>query len=343
MTLMEREIYEQPEALERCRVKNEAAIRELAGEIRRFRPQAVVFAGRGSSDHAGQYGRYLTEIYAGVPVSLATPSVLTAYGGKVDYGKCLVIGISQSGRTNDVCEVLKAAGAQGALTVSITNDPASPVAGAARRHLSCEAGPELSVEATKTFATQMYLTYLLAAEWSGAPALLNRAEAVPGLVADALRLEAPLSALVPRYRFARRLFVLARGTVEPVAMEGCLKINESSYIDARPFSIIDFLHGPVAMLEKDAPVLLIDADRATRADARTIQQKCRRTGSDLLAFTADPELAKACDASLLLPEGTDGPEAAFTVMTLLQLFACKLALLKGYDPDHPRGLNKVTG
>lgn len=343
MTLMWREIFEQPDALRHCREQNQTTLQALVDAVNRFRPHTVVFTGRGSSDHAGQYGKYLIEIYKGLPVSLASPSVITDYAGSVDYGGCLVIGISQSGQTRDVLSVLLAAKAQGALTVAITNDAGSPVVGAADYHLFCAVGEEKSLEATKTFAAQCYLLFLLVAQWSGHAALVEKAASVPDVVFMALTLGEAVSALAPRYRFAQEMFILARGTELPLAMEACLKINESSYVRARPFSISDFLHGPVAMVEKDTPVILIDVETAVRGSTTGILPKLHACGADLLAVTSDPVLAKESDASILIPKGYDGPEAAFTVMAIMQMFACKLSLLKGNNPDQPRGLQKVTG
>ena len=343
MTIMWQEILEQPTVMEKCRIHNEAAIRQAVEAMEHFNPHTVVFTGRGSSDHAGQYGRYLIEIFKGIPVSFASPSVITNYGGRLNYAGCVVIGISQSGMTKDVLEVLKAANAQGALTLSITNDPASPVAMEASIHLSCEAGPELSVEATKTFATQMYLLYLLVAQWTRNPLLLERAKTIPALVSAAIALEGTLTNIVPRYRFVREMFILARGTALPVAMEGCLKINESSYVQAKAFSIIDFFHGPVAMVEKDTPIIMLDVEAITRVDIAPMVAKVRAERGDLFVITNDPALAKTCAQSVLLPAEYDGPEAAFCVMALLQMFACKLSQLKEYNPDKPRGLQKITG
>jgi glucosamine--fructose-6-phosphate aminotransferase (isomerizing) len=138
------------------------------------------------------------------------------------------------------------------------------------------------------------------------------------------------------------MFILARGINYPIAMEAALKMNESSYTRARAFSISDFHHGPFAMVEKGTPVMLIDTDSETREAIKPILDKLKAAEAEIFAITTDPELVKNVGACLLIPAECNGPVSAFTVMTLVQMFGCKLAELKGENPDAPRGLQKIT-
>jgi glucosamine--fructose-6-phosphate aminotransferase (isomerizing) len=342
MSIMWKEIFDQPAVMEISRKKNKNMIEKIVGKINDFKPHTVVFAGRGTSDHAGQYAKYLIEIYKGLPVSLASPSVISDYHGKLNLAGCLVIGISQSGMTEDVIEVLRAGNLQGALTLSITNNSESGVAKEAKYHLCCEAGPELSVAATKTFATQIYLLFDLIAQWSENQELLGLVDNIPEMVKTALSMSDEISSMVLRCRFMNEMFILARGINYPIAMEAALKMNESSYTRARPYSISDFHHGPFAMVAKDTPVMLIDTDKGTHGNVKPILEKLQSVKAEMFAITTDSELTKSVDSCLLIPAKYDGPASAFCVMALVQMFACKLAELKGDNPDAPRGLQKVT-
>ena len=342
MSIMWKEIFDQPAVMKKSREKNQLMIEKIIGNINDFKPHTVVFTGRGTSDHAGQYAKYLIEIFKGLPVSLASPSVVSDYHGKLDLVGCLVIGISQSGMTDDVIKMLRRGNQQGALTVSITNNPESELAKEAKYHLCCEAGPELSVAATKTFATQIYLLFSLIAQWTENRELLGLIDKIPEMVQTALSMSDQVSSMVLRCRFMDEMFILARGINYPIAMEAALKMNESSYTRARAFSISDFHHGPFAMVEKGTPVMLIDTDKQTRGDVKPILDKLQSAEAEMFAITTDPELTKSVDSCLLIPAEYDGPVSAFCVMTLVQMFGCKLAELKGENPDAPRGLQKIT-
>jgi glutamine---fructose-6-phosphate transaminase (isomerizing) len=167
MTQMWNEIWEQPLALERCYERNQSVLNEIVGVIKSKQIDQVIIAARGTSDHAAVYGKYVIELLTGIPVSLAASSIFTIYKKSLRFQNALVIGVSQSGRAADVLEVLKSANEHGAVTVGITNFPDSPLAEEVRYHLSCEAGLEKSVAATKTFTTQIFLLAQLAALWAG--------------------------------------------------------------------------------------------------------------------------------------------------------------------------------
>lgn len=342
MTAMWKEIMEQPHVMKVSHEKNQPKIEMIVQAIKEFNPHTVIFAGRGTSDNAGQFGKYLIEIYKGLPVSLASPSVISDYHGKLNMAGCLVIGISQSGQTQEVAEVLTAASQQGAMTVSITNNENSPVAKAGEYHLCCEAGPEISIAATKTFATQIYLLFMLVAQWTENQELLGLVDKIPDMVEKTLSMSDSISDMVLRCRFMNELFILTRGLNYPIAMEAGLKLNESAYVRARPYSISDFHHGPCAMVEKDTPVMLIDTDKKMRGNIKPILDKIQAAGAEIFVITTDAELLKSSHAGLLIPAEFEGPASAFCVMAFAQIFACQLAQLKGYNPDKPRGLQKVT-
>src|SRR5580700_2464613 len=156
------EIRQQPETLAATLASELRRIEKFRGLMGRKKPRLVVLVARGTSDNAAQFGRYLIEITTGIPVSLAAPSVTTVYGARMSYKEALVVAISQSGESTDTNQVLDQARKAGAVTVGITNEPRSTLAGIAEHLFLVRAGRERSVAATKTYTGQLLMCYLMA-------------------------------------------------------------------------------------------------------------------------------------------------------------------------------------
>src|ERR1700730_3538451 len=182
-THMLNEIQEQPAALRRALSNSADAVRRAALEARQRDVDLVILAARGTSDHAALYAQYLFQYLNGIPVALATPSLNTLYGASLRLGRALVIGISQSGESTDIVEVVASAREAGALTVGITNQEGSKLATTAQHSLFCNAGPERSVAATKTYATTCAVLAMLAAFMPGGEPLREGIEQIPELAA----------------------------------------------------------------------------------------------------------------------------------------------------------------
>jgi glucosamine--fructose-6-phosphate aminotransferase (isomerizing) len=327
-----------------CRAAREAGletVKALASALRKKKVKSVVIAARGTSDHAGIYAKYLIETYVGLPVSLAAPSVYTVYEGKLSLKDSFVIGISQSGRAADANEVLARGRADGAVTLAITNNADSLMASTAEYHLNCSAGPEVSVAATKTFVTQLYLSALLVAEWSRNSELKKVLRAVPGVLEKTYKLEDVIGQAARRYCFATDGFILGRGFAYPIAMEFALKTQETCYVRTRGYATSDFYHGPIAMISDNTPTFLFAVEENLYEDAEKMAEKLHEKGADVFAFTTSTNLLTKVNDGVLLP-GKNGVEALFAAVAAMQIFACKLSLAKGLNPDAPRGLSKVT-
>lgn len=342
MTLMWQEIHEQPEVLGRCVQKNAILIQKIAAEVKKREITSIVIAARGTSDHAAVYGKYLFEILTGLPVSLAAPSVITMYGRTLKYGKTLVIGVSQSGRAGDVGEVIDAASREGALTVAVTNAEDSPLAQKAGIHLFCNAGPEKSVAATKTFTAELLLLGRLAAQIAGNTAVLRQFDSIPERMKAAFETAPQIKQVVQRYRFMKECFVLARGVNYPVALEAALKIQETAYVRAKAFATSDFHHGPMAMLERELPVIIFAPSGPSQIDVLELAAKAKEARSDILMISDSKEVCAMGDCSICTPAAGSDFISPFVNAAVAQMFACELSLLKGLDPDTPRMLNKVT-
>ena len=341
MSLMLDEIAEQPSALERTIQQERDKVARLGAHLRARDLDLIVLVARGSSDNAALFGRYLLELTTGIPVSLAAPSVYTLYGAKLKLNRALVIGVSQSGEGEDINRVLDIARASGATTVGITNEPSSSMVSLVDETLLMHGGRERSVAATKTFTGQMMLFYMLAAALAEANSNL-RYEAIPDYVAGALAHREAIRQLVERYVFMENCVVVGRGLLYANAYEMALKLMETCYVVAERFSSADFLHGPLAIVERHFPIILFSQPGATRRGVKELMQRLSELRADKLIITDDAELAAMSTRSIMMTAEIDELLAPIPYMVPAQLFAALLADAKGLDPDTPRSLSKVT-
>lgn len=342
MTLMWKEIHEQPEVLRTCLEKNKSTIAEIVRLLDAKGIGSVYIAARGTSDHAGIYAKYIIELVKGVPVAMAAPSILTMYQKSLNLKNTLVIGISQSGKAADVLEVVKEGNRQGALTVSVTNFPDSPMAQEANFHLCCEAGLEKSVAATKTFTSQLMLLANLAAEWAKDEKMKEDLNKVPQLVEETLKLGDEIAEKVQRYRFMNECFMLARGVNYAIAMEAALKTQETGYIRAKAYAVSDFHHGPFAMIEKDMPVFVYAPEGPSLHDMLEILNKLKERDAEIVVISNNQQVLDMGMTSFRIPDTDNDVISPFLNVVVAQMFACQLSLARGLNPDSPRGLNKVT-
>jgi glucosamine--fructose-6-phosphate aminotransferase (isomerizing) len=336
------EIGEQPLLASRMLAESRAAVASIAARMRASKSHGVVIAARGSSDHAALYAKYLFGARNRLMVTLAAPSLFTSYGRPPDLeGQC-VIGISQSGSSPDVVAVIEEATRQGRLTIALTNDPASRLAHSAELHLSLGCGPELSVPASKTYIASLLALALISQALDSDASFEAALGQVPPALAAALEQDDELDRLVPAL-LGPRAIVLGRGFNFSTAEEIALKLTETSYVLARAWSVADFEHGPIAVVEAGFPVVLVDGHGKVSADMESIGRRlvahhgCRvirlldGSGDD-----GDPEATVSLDSGL--PEEL----TPLTLAVLGQLLAHRVALARGIDPDQPRALNKVT-
>lgn len=335
------EIMEQPKILKKCHDYNLDAIDRIVKELKKKKPGCIVITARGTSDHAAIYAKYCFEVMAGIPVSLAAPSVVTLYNGKIDYKDTLVIGITQSGMAEDVRMLLREAKKQGALTLACTNALSSPVAKEAEFHLYCNAGKEKSVAATKTFMAQIYLMALLAASHVGDDALLGALRGLPDSIEAFLSKADDIAGIMQKYKDMDRCFILGRGFVYPIVLEAALKMQETTYTLSYAYAISDFWHGPMAMVSKGTPVFLYSSGGAVLQDEIKIMEKLHEIGADTMVISSGGDIAAMGDAHITVPEGAPAV-MPFYHLVVAQLFAYGLTRAKGLDPDKPRYLNKVT-
>lgn len=336
---MASELAEQPR-IWRGLVQRHAEFHAIGRAIAARSPRFVLLAARGTSDHAALYAKYLVEILHGLPAGLVSPSTMTAYGAAPDLRDVMLIAVSQSGGSPDLVQTVEIARRGGALTLAVTNSPASALAAAAELNVDVMAGAEKSVVATKSYTAQLLALYLVLEHWRGGDA--SEAHAIADL-GDTVLNQAQLAILAsaPRYRFAQRMLVTGRGYAYPTAREAALKLMETSYVSAQAFSGADLLHGPLALLDPLVPVLAIIPQGVAGAAMAQVVPRVSQARADLFIVGTREAVAQA-DAGFALPGGDAEVMSPLLEILPFQILALHVAVERGEDPDTPRGLRKIT-
>jgi glucosamine--fructose-6-phosphate aminotransferase (isomerizing) len=340
-TQMAREIAEQPAALDRTLTTLLPRRTEIA-RLARGRHRLLLIA-RGSSDNAAIYARYLAEVHAGVPVSLAAPSVATLYDARLDLRDTVTIGVSQSGSTQEIVESLDWARACGSATIAVTNVDGSPLAQAADIALLTRAGPERAVPATKSYTTQVAALAVAVDAFAEAPGLLDAGFAdVPSQAQSLLDSPGDVDAMVAALARTDEVLTSGRGLCFGTTLEVALKLEETCLRPVRGLSYADLKHGPIAIVDHELVTVLVAAPSGpTLPGLVELAATVRSKGSPVLGIGGDEAFRAACDVAL--PGPTLSEALAPLVLAIpAQVMIERLARRLGLDPDAPRGLKKVT-
>jgi glucosamine--fructose-6-phosphate aminotransferase (isomerizing) len=336
-TLMQAEVEEIPEAAARFLAGSRDAVAAAAAAMRARDPRLLVTVARGSSDHAATYLKYAVELLAGVPVASVGPSVASIYGRRLRLDGAVCVGISQSGQSPDIVEMMAGAGEGGALTVAITNEAGSPMAGACDHTLALQAGAERSVAATKTFVTSVLAALALVAEWREDVGLRAAVAALPEQFGRALACDwTPLAERLVR---ANSAFVLGRGPGFAIANEIALKFKETCSIHAESYSAAEVLHGPAAIVQASFPVLALGVEDAALEQVTATAERLAGQGADVFLTAAG---AGAGVTALPSVAGVHPLTAPLVLAVSFYRFVEALARRRGFNPDTPPHLRKVT-
>jgi glucosamine--fructose-6-phosphate aminotransferase (isomerizing) len=332
---MRREIAEIPEAAARLLAHGRGEVAEAAAAIRAMDLAVILTVARGSSDHACTYLKYVSELLLGLPVASVGPSVASIYGAKLRLGGALCLSVSQSGQSPDIVEMTRAARTGGALTVALTNDPASRLGAVAERVIDICAGPERSVAATKTFVTSALAGLWLLAEVRGDPALLSAIHALPEALDRARGTDwSPLAQALGQ----GSIYTLGRGPSWAMSNEAALKFKEVCQIHAESYSSAEVLHGPVSIVERGFPVLAFAAADAAEGALAEVADALAAKGAAVFATTP------AVRSAVALPVVRTGHPLTDPLALIVSFYAMieGLAVARGLNPDVPRHLKKVT-
>jgi glucosamine--fructose-6-phosphate aminotransferase (isomerizing) len=341
-SLYKDEIYEQPDVIRKLVRDQNGQIRRLAEQLKSKPPSYIIIGARGTSDNAATYAKYLFGMFNHMPVGLAMPSLFTLYKQPPRMYGGLVIGISQSGQTPDVLSMFAEAKRQGVPSVAITNKADSPMAKAADHAIHLNAGLEKAVPASKTYTAQLTAIAAIAAHWCGDSALIHELDGLADDAQEVLVQEPAAQAAAKRFAKKNYMVIVGRGLNQCTASEIALKTKELSYMVAESYSAADFRHGPIAMLEDEFPVVAVAPRGMAAEDMTQMIEEIHQTNADLAVISNIEPVLSQCDLPIRLP--TNLPEWLSPMIATIpgQLLALHLCLEKGYDPDRPRGLKKVT-
>ena len=339
---LERELRSQPAALQSL---IETQLSGIVAAFQQVLPDDlgwIQLAARGSSDNAARYAQALFGARNQITASLATPSTITLYGGRPSLAGALLIAISQSGASPDILASLTEAHRQGRPTVSVTNNPLSPLAQAADLSIDLGIGPETSVAATGTYTASCAVAAMLSLALPEGPTDSGPLEAIPEIARKTIDLgfdQTPSMAQLARYD---RAFVVGRGYNYGTAFEVALKVKELAGVIAEPYSSADFRHGPIAAAGPETPVVLVAPSGAAFDSVASLAPELHQKGVPLIVISDDDGLLAEAHTPLPLPPSI--PEWLSPIVAIIpgQILALTLAQARGLDPEEPTGLNKVT-
>jgi glucosamine--fructose-6-phosphate aminotransferase (isomerizing) len=308
----------------------------LAKELRHRPPAVALTVARGSSDHAANYFAYLAMQRIGIPVTSLPMSLFTLHAAKLKIRGQLALAISQSGHSPDLVATMASLTNGGATTLALVNQPDSPLARNCDWEIPLCAGPEKSVAATKSYIAALAASARLVAHWQQDQALLAGLEALPELLRQAAR--ADWSAAVDVLKDVERVLVVGRGLGLAVAMEAALKFKETSAIQAEAFSGAEVRHGPMALVGPDYPVLIFAPRGPEQAGLIALADEFAQRGAKVLLAAPDDVPQR----QLTLVSANDEALNPLLAIQSFYLMANQIAIARGFDPDAPRYLAKIT-
>lgn len=343
------EMAEQPEVL-RALVSDRRELHERVRSVLPASMRGISLVARGSSDNVAVHARYLLELATGLPVSLVAPSLITRYRRAADLRDHLLIALSQSGRTPEIVDVAQQAADAGATVVAVTNEIDSPLAQTAAATLSVGTSKELAVPATKTVTGQLALVVMLAEacgiggteldDFTGGELAWSR---MPDTVAEVLADRAPLAAAVEELAVRSAGIHLARGLTYAAALEGALKMKETTRRINEGLSSADFLHGPLTVATPEVAVVAYGVAGPVLADVVDTARAAAKLGAGVIGV-GHPQITEGSADTVGVPVPQTLGEALAVIPLVVrgQQLAVQTTLALGLDPDAPQGLNKVT-
>jgi glutamine---fructose-6-phosphate transaminase (isomerizing) len=338
------EIYQQPEALRHMLDGEAERVASISQQLAGREFSYALIAARGTSDNAARYGQYILGAINHLSVALAAPSLFTRYNTPPRLEGALVIGISQSGQSPDIVSVIDEGRRQGAPTIAITNQLDSPLAQAAEYLIGLGVGEECSIAATKTYTAQLAAMAMLALGLKGSPIDLSPLQLLPEALEQGLKSEPEARSAASELAFSDHTVFIGRGFNYSTAWEIALKCKELANMQAEPMSSADFLHGPIAMVDKGFPVNLISIGDTFRQEFNELAKTLHERGARIITIGDIPIGEHLAREDRFIPVPVDMPEWLSPIAAILpgQLLAYHLAWARGFNPDQPRILHKVT-
>ncbi len=353
---MLKEIFEQPRSItDTFRGRVAADLSEIRlGGLHDVMPQLenakrIIIIACGTSWHAGLVGEYLIETFARIPVEVEYGSEFR-YRNPIIYKDDVVIAISQSGETADTLAAINIAKEAGATVLGICNVVGASIPRETDAGVYTHAGPEIGVASTKAFTAQVTVLTMISLILGNNKGFLNKKEyqnliknlvEIPGKIEEILKLDKEIIEISEKYKGATNFLYLGRGYLFPVALEGALKLKEISYIHAEGYPAAEMKHGPIALIDKNMPVVVVATkDKSYEKIVSNIQEVKARNGIVIAVVTkGDTIIKNMADHVLEVPE-TDEALAPLLTVVPLQLLSYHIAVMRGCDVDQPRNLAK---
>lgn len=334
-TRMYREAAQAADAVRTQLAANAAAMQKLGAVLRDLSPRAVVTCARGSSDHAATFAKYLIETHTKILTSSAAPSLSSVYDAPTDLRGALFLAISQSGKSPDLLATVENAKASGAYVVALCNSPDSPLSGTAHYAIDLHAGVETSVAATKSYIASLSAIVHLLASWTENRELPAALDLAPAQLEKSWLLD--WSHAIPSLQPAVNLFVVGRGYGLGIAQEAALKFKETCGLHAEAFSTAEVQHGPMALVRAGFPILAFSQSDETRSGIEAVARDFLGRGARVLLAGAQAE------GAIHLPVVAAHPviEPILMIQSFYRM-AATLAIARGFNPDVPPHLRKVT-
>lgn len=353
---MLKEIYEQPRSIRdsmRGRIKLNEGIVALGGileyEQKLVNARRILIVACGTSWHAGLVGEYLIEELARIPVEVEYASEFR-YRNPLIYEDDVVIAISQSGETADTLAAIELAKSKGATIIGICNVVGSSIARATHAGSYTHAGPEIGVASTKAFTAQVTVLAMLALRLANKRGsishsrfhqLLHELDSIPAKVEKVLASNQHIKDIAFKFKDAKNALYLGRGCNFPVALEGALKLKEISYIHAEGYPAAEMKHGPIALIDKEMPVVVVATNKTIYDKVASNIQEVKARKGVIIAIVneGDTTIEEMADYSIEVPE-TDELLSPLVATIPLQLFSYHIAVMRGCNVDQPRNLAK---
>ncbi|MCF6807390.1 SIS domain-containing protein [Thiotrichales bacterium 19S9-12] len=339
-SIMEKEAFSTPEKIQKQLRENVNLWQDIVDQMKQKPPSFALTVARGSSDHAATFAKYLFEINLQMVTASAAPSTMSIYNSSLQMEKAIVFAISQSGQSPDICQFFQSAIDAKAQTVALVNRRNSPLATMDTNIIPIWADKEVAVAATKSFITTLVALIQFVAIYKKDKALLHALDQLPEYLEACCFMD--WSAAIEAFQTTTNTYITARGYGYPVAQEAALKLKETSNLHAEAFSSAELLHGPFALVKRHFPVLIFAQHDQSLKGTLDITKRMTELGAKTLF--AIPSKVKNLISSTRLPM----PESLHPILDpimLIQAFymmAAKLAKIRGYNPDKPENLMKVT-
>jgi len=353
---MLKEIYEQPRSIRdsmRGRLNAQKGIVSLGGiidyEMKLINAKRIIIVACGTSWHAGLVGEYLFEELTRIPVEVEYASEFR-YRNPIIYEDDVVIAISQSGETADTLAAIKLAKSKGATIIGICNVVGSSIARESHAGSYTHAGPEIGVASTKAFTAQITILTLMALSIGSKKGTIstskfyqyiNEIDSIPEKVEKTLKLSKQIEILAKEFKDVRNFLYLGRGYNFPVALEGALKLKEISYIHAEGYPAAEMKHGPIALIDKEMPVVIIATNKGSYEKVISNIEEVKARKGKIIAIVTEGDVAvkNLADYIIEIPETIEMLVPLLATIPL-QLLSYYIAVMRGCDVDMPRNLAK---